>query len=212
MQSRYLDPREISALRAACPPLVWLPLQIAIETGLRIGDVAKLQWNDIEGRTVRYTAQKTGKAGIACLSEETAAALRRLRRAAVSRWLFPSPKRPDLHLLRQTIWKRVKAACARAGLNPAGVSPHSFRKVYGVTEYHRHGIAAAQAGLQHTDLATTEIYALADWATGENASEPLRRADLPRILRYIAAWLDFAPNSAKTTQKCKKIAENEKKP
>lgn len=204
MQSRYLDPREVAALRRVCRPAIWLPLQIAIDTGLRVGDVAKLRWDDISGRTVRYTAQKTGKEGIAYLSPDTAALLRRWRPYSPDGWLFPSPSRRGGHLRRQTIWKRVKAACARAGLNPCGVSPHSFRKVYGVTEYHRHGIAAVRAGLQHSDIATTEIYALADWSTGENANRPLLRSDLPRILRYMAAWLDFSPARTKSNKTAEK--------
>ena len=73
--------------------------------------------------------------------------------------------------------------------NPDGISPHSLRKVYGVREYHAHGISAAQAGLQHTDISTTEIYALADWLTDENADKPLLRSDMARILHYIADWL-----------------------
>ena len=212
MQSRYIEPRELAALRSACTPRTWLPLQIAAETGLRIGDVLKLRWDDISGQNLRFVAQKTGKAGVAVIGAETARFLRLWRRGAPSPWVFPSPKRPDLHLTRQTIWKRVKTACARAGLNPQGVSPHSFRKYYGVQEYHRHGIGAARAGLQHTDIATTEIYALADWATGERAAEPLRRSDLPRIIRYIAAWLNIAVDRGFSAEKPSKVAEKQKKP
>ena len=74
-------------------------------------------------------------------------------------------------------------------VNADGVSPHSLRKVYGVREYREHGMSAAQAGLQHSDIGTTELYVLSDWLTADNADEPLRRSDLSRILHFIADWL-----------------------
>ena len=40
-----------------------LALRTSLETGLRIGDVLKMRPADIQGRTITYTAQKTGKAG-----------------------------------------------------------------------------------------------------------------------------------------------------
>ena len=193
MRSRYLDEREIEAARARMSARDWLPFAIALDTGLRVGDVAKLRWEDITGREVRFVAEKTGKAGRAALSADTAATLRNFRRVAGSVWLFPSPRDPSRHISRQALWKRLKAAARRAGVAPDGFSPHSFRKVYGVREYHAHGLGAAQAGLQHSDIATTEIYALADWLTAENADKPLLRSDMARIVRYIADWLRIDP-------------------
>ena len=193
MRSRYLDGREIAAVRARMSARDWLPFAVALDTGLRVGDVAKIRWDDIHGREIRFIAEKTGKAGRAALSAETAAALRRFRAVAGSAWVFPSPRDPQTHITRQALWKRLKAACRRAGVAVAGFSPHSFRKVYGVREYHAHGLGAAQAGLQHSDIATTEIYALADWLTEENADKPLLRSDMARIVRYIADWLRIDP-------------------
>lgn len=189
MRARYLDEKEIEALAECLGPYAWLPFAVAIETGLRIGDVAALRWENLHGREIAFVAQKTGKAGKASVSEETARYLGQLRRRHVSPWIFPAEKDASRHVSRQVLWKRLKAACARCRINSDGISPHSFRKVYGVREYHAHGIAAAQRGLQHTDIATTEIYALADWLTEENADKPLLRSDLGRVIRYIADWL-----------------------
>lgn len=177
-----------------------LPFVIATETGLRVGDVVKLRWADIHGLDVAFIAEKTGKPGHATLTPETAALLRRLRRGSVSPWVFPSSKRPGAHLTRQAVWKRVKASAHRAGLCPDGVSPHSFRKVYGVQTYRKFGLRAAQAGLQHSDLSTTELYTMSDWLTGENANEPLRRRDLARILHYLAEWLGLDPEVPRDPQ------------
>lgn len=189
MRSRYLDDKEIAALRGVMGLREWAPYAVAIDTGLRIGDVARLRWHDLQGSRITYTAQKTGKAGVAYVSEDTAHLLWQLRRHALSEWMFPAPKDGGAHISRQLLWKRFKAACRDARLNPDGVSPHSLRKVYGVREYHDHGLAAAQAGLQHSDISTTEIYALADWLTAENADKPILRSDLARVIRYVADWL-----------------------
>ena len=193
MRSKFLTEKEIAALARVIPLEEWLPWQIAIETGLRIGDVCKLKWGDLSGRELSYVAEKTGKPGKAAVSEETAARLRRMRRGSED-WIFPSPRIPGSHITRQALWKRLKAACVRCRLNADGISPHSFRKVYGVREYKLHGLSAAQAGLQHSDIGTTEIYAMADWLSGENADEPLRRRDLAVVVRYIADWLQIDKN------------------
>ena len=130
MRSRFLDGREIAAVRARMSARDWLPFAVSLDTGLRVGDVAKIRWDDIHGREIRFIAEKTGKAGRAALSAETAAALRRFRAVAGSAWVFPSPRDPQTHITRQALWKRLKAACRRAGVAVAGFSPHSFRKVY----------------------------------------------------------------------------------
>lgn len=198
MRSRFLDDREVFAVSAVMRSEDWLPFWIALETGLRVGDVAKLRWSEISGNTIRFVAQKTGKAGTAVISDDLRRALQAARHSRRSEWVFPSPRKCGDHVTRQSLWKKLKRACARAGVNPEGFSPHSFRKVYGVREYKRHGIGAVQAGLQHSDISTTEIYALADWLTEENADKPLLRSDMARIVRYIADWLRIDIKSPKT--------------
>lgn len=198
MRSRFLDEREVAAVCAVMRSEDWLPFWIALETGLRVGDVAKLRWTEISGNTIRFVAQKTGKAGTAVISDDLRRALQAARHSRRGEWVFPSPRKCGDHVTRQSLWGKLKRACARAGVNPEGFSPHSFRKVYGVREYRRHGIGAVQAGLQHSDISTTEIYALADWLTEENADKPLLRSDMARIVRYIADWLRIDIKSPKT--------------
>lgn len=70
-----------------------------------------------------------------------------------------------------------------------GVSPHSFRKCFAVDVYHRDGIKAVQEALQHARMDVTEIYALSDWMTGEEADKPLLRQDIVLIARAVAHML-----------------------
>lgn len=186
MRSRYLTNDEIARIQAKLGLDAWLPFAIALETGLRIGDVVALTWRNVHGRRITYIAKKTRKPGEATISPELRVMLDTRRRAARSPWVFPSPRDLNRHITRQALWRRLKKAAANV-TDTTGVSPHSFRKVFGVNEYHEHGVKAVQEALQHSDIGTTEIYALADWQL--DAAAPLTRGDLPRILHYIADYL-----------------------
>lgn len=187
MVSRYLTEAENAALRGILGR-AWLPYEIGLETGLRVGDIVKIRLDDITPDGLRYTAQKTGKTGVAPLSERLRQQIAQEAQAGAV-WLFPSPADPKKHLTRQALWKRLKRAAERAGVQKRGTSPHSMRKGYAVKEYHSHGLHAAQAGLQHTDIRVTQIYALADFLTEENGKQPLLREDIGVIVRFIAEFL-----------------------
>lgn len=185
MQSKYLEAREIAALRREAGE-EWLPLEVALRTGLRIGDVLKIRPEDLTPQGVIYTAEKTGKKGFAALPPDIIEALRKNTRGA---WCFPSPRAAGKHLTRQAAWQRIKRAAQRAGVEARGVSPHALRKSFAVERMHTSGLRAVQAALQHDRAGVTEIYALSDWLTGENASKPLLRRDLQAIATKIAELL-----------------------
>ena len=186
MKSRYLTNDEIARIQARLGLDGWLPFAVALETGLRVSDVVALTWRNIRGNRISYIAKKTRKTGEATISPELRVMLDTRRRASHSPWVFPSPRDLNRHITRQALWRRLKTAAAIV-TDADGVSPHSFRKVFGVNEYHEHGVRAVQEALQHTNIGTTEIYALADWEL--DADAPLTRGDLPRILHYIADYL-----------------------
>lgn len=186
MQARYLEEKEIQAVRRLLTADRWLPFQVALETGLRIGDVLALRWSDVHGKTITFKAQKTGKLGKTAVSAETAAWLKRARRGSASVWVFPSPRKAGRHLTRQAAWKWLKTAAEAAGVDVGGVSPHSLRKVYGVAVCRAEGLEAAQAALQHSSADVTAIYAFADWMSGENVDLPLTRGDLPRLAQVVS--------------------------
>ena len=189
MKSRYLEEGEIKALRSVLTDEAFLPLRLSLETGLRIGDVVGLKTAAVKADGIHYTAQKTGKPGVAIISADLR---RRLCLKERRKWLFPSPYKPDKHLTRQAVWARMKAAGKRAGVDLEGLSPHAMRKVCAVEIYRQKGFDAVMRALQHTSSATTEIYAFADWDTGEAADLPLKRRDLKLIVRMVLEALGEA--------------------
>lgn len=182
MRAKFLEENELELLKKRLGGHKDDVLLVAELTGLRIGDVVKIRTADLDEDGVRYVAEKTGKAGRAPLPPVL---IRKLRAQARYGWVFPSPSKRGRHLTRQAAWARMKRAAERSGVSSAGVSPHSLRKVYAVRKYQSEGIDAARRALQHSDARTTELYALSDWLTGENAELPLRRKDLAMIIEKV---------------------------
>ena len=181
MKSKYIDDNELDVIQSALTKNEFLPLSVSLETGLRVGDVVKLQHKDIRGGYLYFTAEKTKKAGRAKISRFLA---QELRKPNSSDWCFPG-RDPRKHLTRQAVWQRIKRACATVGLDADGISPHTMRKVFAVECAKTEGAEAAKRALQHSDLQTTNLYILSDWTTGENAEKPLKRCDIPRIVEEI---------------------------
>lgn len=188
MRASYIDKDTLQRLRDSAKHNAWLPLWVSVETGLRVGDVVSLRWEQIRRGGISYTAEKTKKDGHALISAGLYNALMDTYTGGTE-WVFPSPKDPQKHIRRETVWHRVKAACARCGVDPAGISPHTMRKVFAVELFKRAGLKAAQVALQHDRASTTELYALSDFSTGSNARLPLTRGDIPLIVELCVAAL-----------------------
>lgn len=145
-----------------------LILRVSLETGMRVGDILQLRPDQLKGRTIRYTAEKTGKAGRAVISQDLA---NRLREIGGEFYIFPKRGDRHDHRRRQTVWKDVKKAVAAlraAGvISPeANISPHSARKTFAVEDMERHGILHTQKMLQHSNKFTTKIYTDSDKSVG----------------------------------------------
>lgn len=191
MKSKFISGYELTRIQFAMHPHLWVPFALALETGLRIGDIAKIKKSDIFEENdcffVHFVANKTKKEGKAQISEPLAKAL---LNAPSDIWCFPSPKNKGEHITRQALHTRLKSACKRAKLSADGISPHSMRKNFAVELYHKEGIKSVVKALQHESLTTAEIYALADWLTGDNAKKPLLREDIVRIIEAVISALD----------------------
>lgn len=135
-----------------------LVMSVALATGLRLGDVLRLETAKL-GRAFTIVEQKTKKKRRVTLPPKL---LSELREHAGEKWVFENRLSPDRHRTRQAVWKDVKRA-ARAFRLPANAAPHSFRKTYAVELLRRYGdIERVQKALNHSDPAVTMIYAMAD--------------------------------------------------
>lgn len=142
-----------------------LILRTCLETGLRVGDVVSLPSEALQGNKIHYTAQKTGKSGVAQISTDLANRIRNDK----GKWLFPSPHNLAKHRTRQAVWRDMSKACKLLGIEQH-ITPHSARKTFAVELYKKDGLNAVQKALQHDNLNTTMIYAFSD-ILGQNSQK-----------------------------------------
>lgn len=143
---------------ALLTPANALACEIALHTGLRIGDVLALDKPSLKQKFY-VTESKTGKKKLVSLTRDL---YERALKSGDSRWIFPHAKDPARHRTRQAVWRDVKRA-ARA-LRFRNVSPHSLRKTYAVEHFKAHGcdLEKTRRALNHDNAIVTTIYALAD--------------------------------------------------
>ncbi len=107
-------------------PILGLYIIISINTGLRISDVLKLRWGDLEGDLIKLIEKKTGKHRTIQINEAISNAI--LRFEQDSEYIFLSQKgsvysRQQINLLLKQVFQREAKT-----LN---VSSHSLRKSFG---------------------------------------------------------------------------------
>lgn len=178
MKTDYIKPSTYNKIYHLMQYENALALRLSLETGLRIGDALSLKPDDLEGCSVRYTAQKTGKSGKKTISADLA---KRLRHISDKHFVFPG-RSGDKPRTRQAVWADVKKACKRLGIKE-NVGCHSARKTYAVELFHEEGLPKVQKELQHDRGDTTMLYAFADVLTGK---EPTRGIDYETLSDMVA--------------------------
>lgn len=157
MKTEYLLQREVDQVLAVLTDRNRLIMRTALHTGLRVGDVLKLETAQLKSH-FWITETKTGKRRQVGLPEPL---LSDLKKAAGEKWVFPGRNGKKPHS-RQAVWKDVKRA-AKAFRLPQNVGPHSARKVYAVQLLREYGdIERVRRALNHSSEAVTLIYAMAD--------------------------------------------------
>jgi len=159
-----------------------LLLELLYGSGLRASELVALPRRAMAGeREYLIVRGKGDKERLVPLSDRARGALDRWLPliADGSPWLFPSGKS---HLSRVRLFQMLRDLAARAGIDPAGVSPHVLRHAF-ATHLLEGGadLRALQLMLGHADIATTEIYTHVDsrrLVELVNQRHPLARMDL----------------------------------
>lgn len=139
-----------------------LVLETCISTGLRLSDVLNLRSDKLSNRfTVKEI--KTGKSKRVFINNELLCRL-----LSQCGKIFVFEHRTDIykHRTRQAVWHDIKRSCKLLRL-PANVTPHSTRKSWAVSQVAKGvPLEKVQEKMNHSDLAVTMIYALADKING----------------------------------------------
>lgn len=156
--TKWIDDNQLELVLALLMPQNRLIMQLAIHTGLRIGDVLALKTEQLKPRVTIHEA-KTGKSRRITIPAKL---LQAIKAQAGEVWAFPGrdPVKPKT---RQAVWRDIKRAADAMRL-PANIGTHTARKVYAVRKLAKTGgnLAAVQAALNHSDAAVTMLYAMAD--------------------------------------------------
>jgi integrase/recombinase XerD len=136
-------------------------LEILYASGLRISELLALPaaalTADAEMLLVRGKGGRDRLVPLSAAARDAARALRAARKQP-GRWLFAGRdgRRP---LTRQAFFLGLKQVAVKAGLDPAGVSPHVLRHSFASHLLGRGAdLRSLQMLLGHADIATTQIY------------------------------------------------------
>lgn len=143
-------------------------IELLYGSGLRATELVSLPLSAVPRDAPFLTV--TGKGGASRMVPVGSRALEGLARwlalrpqVPASRYLFPSAK--GQHLSRVRLFQLIKALAARAGLDPAAISPHVLRHAF-ATHLLEGGadLRVLQTLLGHADISTTQIYTHVDAA------------------------------------------------
>lgn len=140
-----------------------LLLELLYGSGLRASELVSLPRRTVAGeREYLIVRGKGDKERLVPLSARARDAFNRWLPLVAdgSPWLFPSGK---AHVSRVRLFQMLRELAARAGIDPASVSPHVLRHAF-ATHLLEGGadLRALQLMLGHADIATTEIYTHVD--------------------------------------------------
>ena len=114
---RYLaDRTELERLLAALRSPDRAIVAVAVETGMRQGEILSLEWRDVDlaGHRIRVRESKSGEPRTIPMSANCADVLSAHPRSLGSELVFPAPN--GKRLTRGALTKRFHNACGRAGI------------------------------------------------------------------------------------------------
>lgn len=165
MRSDFVDSDVIGHILYALTPENKLVCKVALETGLRIGDILSFRTADLNKQSFTITEQKTGKKKRVRLRK---ALIAELLKISGENYVFEHRLDPEKHRTRQAVFADIKRASKLFRVKE-NISPHSLRKVYAVDLYKKtDDIKKVCEALSHDNELTTMIYALADIISRQN--------------------------------------------
>jgi len=186
---RYLTHEELKALLSVCPSSdLWAMVTLAVNTGMRKGEVFGLMWDSVNlrERFLELTDQKNGERGIIPLNDTAVAVLRSIPRRIDSPFVFPGKEqgKPYSDLYRQ-FEKAVKAA----GLK--GVTFHTLR--------HTCASHLVMAGVDIVTVKEIMRHATVEMTLRYSHLAPAhKKAAVDALERSLAGDTEGAENGAKT--------------
>lgn len=159
----HLTQQEVADLIAAAPTQqTQLMIKLLYASGLRVSELVKLRYEDVEDGTVHVRSGKGQKDRITILPESLADEL-----------VGTGPVFGDGSMTTRNVQQAVKNAAKRAGLSK-NVTPHVLRHSF-ATHLLEQGtdIRVIQELLGHSNLQTTQIYTHVSKDTLRNVKSPL---------------------------------------
>ncbi|WP_339827177.1 tyrosine recombinase [uncultured Parasphingorhabdus sp.] len=140
-------------------------MELLYGSGFRASELVSLQRSSIRGNKPYLIIKGKGeKERLVPISQQARAAVHRWAACVdpKEKWLFPSRKG---HISRIRLYQIIKQHAAKAGINPANISPHVLRHAF-ATHLLEGGadLRALQTLLGHSDISTTQIYTHIDSA------------------------------------------------
>ena len=146
------------SLRKYCGERDYILFLVGINTGLRIGDLLKLQKNAIKGKKkLAIKEGKTGKTRVIHLENIYKELNAYIDTLADTEWLFPSRK-GDNAITRVYAYKQLNKAAERIEIYE-GIGTHTLRKTFGYWHYKQfRDVAELQNMLNHSHPQITLRY------------------------------------------------------
>jgi integrase len=174
-QFRTLSEDEERKLLACCSPYLQDLVVFAINTGLRLGDMLNLKWEevDVERSILRRTVQKNRRVLELPLNETAGAVVSAWCGMKKCSYVFYNPETGDRF---KDLWLGLKKACRKAGLED--VTWHTFRHTF-ASRLTRKGadLVTVKELLGHSDVSVTMRYAHTNAETKAKAVQLLSSSD-----------------------------------
>ena len=154
---RYMQPTELQAVLAHCPPWIKPVVQLAVATGMRRGEILGLRWMDVDllNRQVNLPQTKNGKGRTVYLNEMAMDVFRSL---ALDIEIQSEEPVFALEATPEEVSMRFMRACRKAGVMDFRF--HDLRHTF-ATWLRQSGIQLDEIARQlgHSDLRMTQRYA-----------------------------------------------------